>query len=334
MKKSPFTGGDAVLQQEVRTIEFRKEAFRIQFQYYVCRDTGKTFTDKELEQANTNQVYNKYREKYGIPFPDEIKAIRDQYGLAASKMADILGLGINVYRNYESGEVPSVSNGRLIQMVKDPHEFYKLVDVSKNEFTPEELEKINRKVLQAMNAWNDHQDLYEEIMLGQKRPGITNGYKVPNLTIISQMVLYFSEQCTPFKTKLNKLLFYADFLHFRKTGFSISGLTYQAIQRGPVPRNYDWVLDMAMQRKLVHIQFHDYGEYVGEQYLKSDSAVFDPSVFSETELGTLKSIAQVFRTSSVKEMVDKSHEEEAWKSNFESMNEISYEYAFLLKHPG
>ncbi len=29
-----------------------------------------------------------------------------------------------------------------------------------------------------------------------------------------------------FPTKLNKLMFYADFYHYRKTGLSISGLQY------------------------------------------------------------------------------------------------------------
>ncbi len=81
-------------------MDFRKETFQIQFQYYLCKDTGEQFTDDELDEVNTNQVYNQYRAKYGIPFPDEIKAIREQYGLPANKMAEILGLGVNVYRNY------------------------------------------------------------------------------------------------------------------------------------------------------------------------------------------------------------------------------------------
>src|SRR5580658_5978062 len=143
--KSPFTGGEATLQKEARTMEFRKESFPVLFQYYLCKDTGEQFTDDMLDEVNTNQVYNQYRAKYGIPFPDEIMAVREQYGLSANKMADILGLGINVYRNYESGEVPSVSNGRLIQMIKDPKEFRQLIDYSKNEFSQEDLEKINRK---------------------------------------------------------------------------------------------------------------------------------------------------------------------------------------------
>jgi len=72
--------------------------------------------------------------------------------------------------------------------------------------------------------------------LGEKRPGILNGYKAPNLTRINNMILFFSEKAKPFKTKLNKLLFYADFLHFKRTCFSISGLTYQAIKKAPYQR--------------------------------------------------------------------------------------------------
>ena len=50
-------------------------------------------------EANIFQVYNQYRVKHGIPFPDEISGIREHYGLSAAKMAQILGFGINQYRS-------------------------------------------------------------------------------------------------------------------------------------------------------------------------------------------------------------------------------------------
>ena len=93
--KSPFTGGEAILKKELRTMNFRKEPFEIWFRFYKCKDSGEQFTTDELDTVNTNQVYNQYRAKYGIPFPDEIKAIREQYGLSAHKMSEILGLGTN-----------------------------------------------------------------------------------------------------------------------------------------------------------------------------------------------------------------------------------------------
>jgi len=331
--KSPFTGGEVTLQKEKRIMSFRKEPFEVLFQFYVCKDTGEQFTDEELDDVNINQVYNQYRAKYGIPFPDEIKAIREQYGLSANKMAEILGLGINVYRNYESGEVPSVSNGRLIQMVKDPAEFRKLIDYSKNEFTHEELEKINRKMNHTLSGWDAVDNFYEVVMLGEKRPGVFNGYKIPDLEKVQHMILYFARAAKPFKTKMNKLLFYADFFHYKKTGYSISGLTYQAIQKGPVPKNYDWIFDKTMENKFVKILLCDFGEYMGEQFLPMDKAVFNKELFTPSELKAMETIAQSFKKATVNEIVNKSHEENAWSDNADEFKMINYNYGFDLKYP-
>jgi putative zinc finger/helix-turn-helix YgiT family protein len=331
--KSPFTGGEATLQKEMREMIFRKEPFNILFHYYLCKDSDEQFTDDELDEVNTNQVYNQYRAKYGIPFPDEIKEVREQYGLSANKMSEILGFGINVYRNYEAGEVPSVSNGRLIQLVKDPKEFRQLIDCARNEFSDEELEKINKKINHALHSWNDFDHIYSSLMLGERRPSIVNGYRVPSIEKINNMVLYFAELIKPFKTKLNKLLFYTDFMHFKKTCFSISGLSYQAIQKGPVPKNYDWIFDNAMEKKMVSVKLIDFGDYMGEQFYPTGSAVFDPELFIQSELNVMKLIADSFKNDTVNQIVAKSHEEDAWSDNVDSFGVIQYDYGFNLKYP-
>ena len=97
--------------------------------FFNCNESGEQFTSTELDELNLIQVYNQYRDKHNLPFPTEIKEIRKQYGLSASKMAEILGFGTNSYRNYENGEVPSNSNGRLIQIVSDPRKFRDVVDL-------------------------------------------------------------------------------------------------------------------------------------------------------------------------------------------------------------
>jgi transcriptional regulator with XRE-family HTH domain len=331
--KSPFTGGEATLQKEIRTMEFRKESFNVLFQYYLCKDTGEQFTDDTLDDVNINQVYNQYRAKYGIPFPDEIKALREQYGLSANKMADILGLGINVYRNYESGEMPSVSNGRLIQMIKDPKEFRQLIEYSKGEFSTEELDKINRKLNHALEGWNELENFYEVLMLGERRPGLFNGYRITNLDKINHMILFFAENIRPFKTKMNKLLFYADFYHFRRTCYSISGLSYKAIQKGPVPKNYDWIFDNCMEKKFVKINLTDFGEYMGEQFLSTGEIAFDGKLFLPSELKAMNEVATCFRVDTANQIVEKSHEETAWINNVSEFQLINYNEAFDLKYP-
>jgi putative zinc finger/helix-turn-helix YgiT family protein len=115
--KSPISNKEMILTKERRALVFRKETFEIVFHYYKCEDSGEQFTTTSTDDVNMNQLYNQYRDKFNIPFPDEIQSIREKYELSASKMSAILGFGTNSYRQYEAGEMPSISNARLIQMV-------------------------------------------------------------------------------------------------------------------------------------------------------------------------------------------------------------------------
>lgn len=118
--KSPITDKEMKLTKERRSMDFRKETFEIVFHFYRCEDSGEQFTSTSLDEVNMNQVYNQYRDKFNIPFPDEIIRIREKYGLSAVKMSEILGFGVNSYRQYEAGEMPSIANAKMIQMVDDP----------------------------------------------------------------------------------------------------------------------------------------------------------------------------------------------------------------------
>jgi len=56
--KSPFTGGEVILQKELRTLNYRKEEFEVVYHFYVCKDSSEQFTDEELDTVNINQVYS------------------------------------------------------------------------------------------------------------------------------------------------------------------------------------------------------------------------------------------------------------------------------------
>lgn len=105
--KSPFTGGRVFLVEDVETQEFRKERYQVHVRYYVCDDTGEEFNNVEQGDMSCNELYNQYRVKHGIPFPDEIKAIREKYGISYAQITKIVGFGQNQWRQYENGQVPS-----------------------------------------------------------------------------------------------------------------------------------------------------------------------------------------------------------------------------------
>jgi hypothetical protein len=130
--KSPFTGKDMKLLYEKSTWKFRGEAYEYMHASWLCSDTGERFTTDELDNASYLQVTNQYRAKYGVPFTDEIISLRRKYGLPAAKMSAILGFGINQWRSYEDGEVPSVSNGRMIRSIMNPSVFLNVIDSAKH----------------------------------------------------------------------------------------------------------------------------------------------------------------------------------------------------------
>lgn len=330
--KSPITGKEMTLVTEKRTLDFRKERFQIIFHYYKCEDSSEQFTSTTLDEINLNQLYNQYRDKFNIPFPDEITAIRKKYGVSASKMAEILGFGTNSYRQYEAGEMPSVSNARLIQMISDPNKFIDLVLLcdSLDEKTKEKY-ILKAKQLVEERARNSFAFNLKDYLLGNHLADVYSGYRNPNFEKFTEMVVYFSEQIKPFKTKMNKLLFYADFLMFKQSCFSISGVRYIAINMGPVPHNFQSIFEYLANKDEIDINYNEYANGgFGEQFIARPDRPFNGSLFTEMELDVLKKIVATFKTTSTNDIIELSHLEKAWKENVQTKNVISYEYAFEL----
>ena len=330
--KSPITGKEMILTKEKRSMEFRKERFEVVFHYYKCEDSNEQFTTTALDEINMNQIYNQYRDSYNIPFPDEIIRIRKKYNLSASKMAEILGFGTNSYRQYEAGEMPSVSNARLIQMIDDSKKFIDMVELCDSLD-----EKIKSKYIKtALNIVEERKrNIFnfnlKDYLLGNHLADIYTGYRNPSFEKFTEMVVFFSEQMQPFKTKMNKLLFYADFLMFKQSCFSISGVRYKAIDMGPVPYNFQSVFEYLANEDEIDICYTQFSQgYTGEQFKARNDRPFNKNLFSDIELDVLKKVASKFKSSTTNDMIEISHLENAWRQNKNDKKVISYNYAFDL----
>ena len=321
--KSPYTGGAV---KEVFTLErqlFKGEEYWIHARYYQCVDTGEKFTTTEQDELTLNDLYSQYRIKHGIPFPDEIHRIRTNYSLSYAQIGRILGFGANQYAKYENGQLPSDSNGRMIGAVRYKTVMLKLVENLKDLFEADDYEKIHRRVAESREESMDT-DVDRIIYEGTQR-SIYNGFGEFNHRKVEEMVRYFVSLGPSFPTKLNKEMFYADFLHYRKYGQSISGLRYQAIHYGPVPVHYSTIYDRVpgLIRESI---FRD-----GMESISFTCDACDLSVFNEKERGTLKEVARVLQPLTVKEIVSRSHEEPAWQAHYQDREIIPYSEAYQLR---
>ena len=326
--KSPFTGKEMKRVYEKRTWNFRGEQYEYEHIAWLCEDSGEQFTDDESDTAGFVQVTNQYRAKYGIPYTDEIIAVRQRYGISAAKMSLILGIGVNQYRLYEQGEVPSVSNGRMIRSIMNPKVMLEMVESSKNELSVSEYEKIISKV-QTIIASSEvyKREQYETKRIFNTSRGADNGYAQLSLNRLKNIMLYMLNRCDEvWCTKMNKLLFYTDFMSYRERGMAMTGLSYRAIDFGPVPERWDRVYSEFPE---VRQELRQVGDFVGSVLIASAEA--DNTMFTDAELKVLDAICTHFGKMTSREISRISHDEEAWLNHHNKHDHIPFDDAYMIK---
>lgn len=325
--KSPFTGKEMKRTWEKRTWEFRGEQFEHMHTGWVCEDTGERFTTDESDTASYIQVTNQYRAKYGIPYTDEIIEIRNKYGLSAAKMSQLLGIGINQYRKYEQGEVPSVSNGRLIRSIMNPKVMLDMIESSKGELNELEYKKLTQRIDKIIENNIDYKmQQYETKRIFSSTRSIENGYANISLKKLKNIMIAILERSKDvWCTKMNKLLFYVDFLSYRERGMAMTGLTYRAIDYGPVPERWDKIYSQfdEIQQELLHI-----GDYEGT-ILRSTTKI-EEGVLTEEELNIINMVCNKLGNCSSREISKISHDESAWKNHHKQLERIPFSEAFNL----
>ena len=302
--------------QEVRTTTFRKEEYSYIHTGIIDED-GEMWTTTEMDEANIFQVYNQYRAKHGIPFPDEISGLREHYGLSAAKMAQILGFGINQYRMYEDGEVPSVSNARTIIAAREKDVFMSFVEASKSEMSEQEYLRIKKKVEAAIGD-------YKPIV----QPSEYTGFRSLSTDKVANVVrLIISTIGSTFVTKMNKLLFYADFIHYKNHGYGITGITYKALPFGPVPEHWG-----TLYSSLHGIEMEEFVYPSGQSGVKLEAIENTDNILDESELCTIENVCALFSNMSAGEISQTSHLEKCWIENKDTRSHISYQDAFALNY--
>lgn len=326
---SPITGKEMKVQSEARTFIYRKESFTTRFHYYLCEDSGQRFEDERFARINHVQVLNKYRAKHNLPFQQEIAELRERYKLSASKISEILGFGVNTYRNYENGEVPSTSNARLLQLAFNSQEFLKLVRIS-NALNEKKISALQKRI----TKWDEMTDEIGHCIyhLETGLPDEFNGYRSFNFLKTASLANMLCNLTDAFKTKLNKLLFYIDFDHFRNHGQSITGLQYCAISWGPVPNNFNLLFDHLVQLKYLNHEYHvfPYG-YEGEKFLPRDLTGEQLCKLTESESKSVDYVVRKIGSLNSAQISELSHKEKGWIDNKDINARISYEYSFDLE---
>ena len=328
----PYCDGHAELKKEDKELNFRKEVFKVLAHFHKCQKCLEEFTTTESDTLTILQAHNQYRERYSIPFVEDICALREKFELPANKMSEVLGLGVNGYSNYEKGEIPTPAIGNLINTVCDPNVFIGLLHRTEKEFAKNAYEKAKARVEYLITREREVNPFYATINQYAEANHYT-GYKKPNVDKLANVIVAFISRCKPAfndRLKLNKLLFYTDFCHYKLTGFSLTGLSYRSIQYGPVPTFYDNIYTYFENEGLICSNWIKEENGSGKELFET-TGTFESKHFNAEELENIETIINKFRNTSSWDLVDLSHKEKGWMETQEKKEMISYqEYAFDL----
>ena len=319
-------GEERSFRHEQQSVEFevRGETLIFDVPVKVCAACG--VIEDEVDPAEI--AFQMYRKEKGLQTPQQIREIRERYRLSQKSFAALLGMSEATINRYEGGGVQNKVQDTAIRSCANP-------DIMRDHLQRrgDQLSDFQRRRVE--------ESLKGE---GQKRRGIlvnedklwnmpdelslTTGFRRFNYERYAAVVAWF---CRRMKivtaTSLNKLLFYADFLHFYSESVSLTGTTYRRLSYGPVPADFGGLREQMELDQIVEVREVPYQNgRVGEEYHLGPMADEVKVSFSPRELKTLETVAKAFSDVTPSEISDRSHNETAWQETGE-LELISYDKA-------
>ena len=157
------------------------------------------------------------------------------------------------------------------------------------------------------------------------QPNVFSGNRIFSFEKLAAMTAYIASKGKEvYKTKLNKLLFYSDFVNYYLSGRSISGSRYVHLPFGPVPDGYENFLQTFSAAGTIRIEHGPNHEVI----MAGQEPVVDK--LTNEEIETLDWVLANYGHLSANQISEQSHREKAYRFT-RTGEEIAYEYAKLFE---
>jgi putative zinc finger/helix-turn-helix YgiT family protein len=311
--------------RKVEEFNIRGELIVVEVDYFHCQECGEEFENSKTKVDPYEIAYREYRLKNEMMQPEEIRRFRNQRGLTQKEFSDLLGIGIATLNRYENGGLQSEAHDRSIRMAIEPRNFINLISNSQGILSDSKKQKIINQLTAETEI--SYLEITKEVF-GNYNADLFSGYKKFELEKFFESIKFFCYQDRVFKTKLMKLLFYADFGHYKDYSVSITGARYAHLPYGPVPDQFErWLVALTMDDAGIQKEEDWNHDYPGEVYVSTVS--LDSSIFNPSELKILASVKEKFKSFSAKQISDISHNEKGYQET-ENAQLIPYSYAEYL----
>ena len=313
--------------RKTEEIDIRGEKVPVELEYYFCEECREEYEIPRPDYDPLENAYREFRKRKGLVQPEEITRFRKKLGLTQKEFSSILSIGIATLNRYENGALQTEAHDRVIQLCMLPDNLLDILEKNPHLISAVNTERLLNTLKQEKQSQSG---LLEKALekFGSYSPSILSGYLTFDVLKFFQIMKFFCYKDQVVKTKLMKLLFYAEFKHFKDHGTSISGTRYAHATHGPVPDNFEtWLVAVTDWNKQIFVEEKIFGEYSGEIFSSGEP---DWSIFSTSEMAVLAFVKDKFKDFSGSQIREFSHNEKGYK-NTQDGNLISYAYARELQ---
>lgn len=280
-------------------------------EYYLVDVNGNEIFDRDIEIENDARLYNTYKKKSNLLTSDEIKKIRNKYGLTQKEFALVIGVGEVTVHRFEKGAIQTEAVDAIMRLSDAPDNMaFLLMQNKKN---------IN------IDLYNSLMNKIKELQLLKKHAVIdVSKFNIKSLDFNEEKVLDVAKNIIKiYNNKVDEVVKNYDIVPEYITNLKLQKLLYyvQAISLLVFNKS-------AFSEKILA---WSYGPVVKEVYQKYKSNQANEIVLTgnvkEISSGLYKIIYEVVDNYGVIEankLIDFTHEEEPWiKTNLNEEIDIN-----------
>lgn len=314
-----------VLRHRDEALDIRGETITLAVPSWVCSTCGESIVDGSFGDP-VGRYYDVYRERHGLLLPDDIKAIRERWAMSQESFAKLLGMSQATISRYEQGSLQETTHDELMRACEDRSKVIDLLQRNGAALAPLQRLAVEKALEHPSRGGWFVRLMADPLLLSEQRESsIWTGFRGfdrhrfgGGVAWLVKRVEFVSE------TKLYKLLFYVDFLHFRRTARSLTGLTYAKLPFGPVPERRELLMDWLERTAIVTTEEESYSNgRVGLRIRPGPAADEFGARLEADEVATLDVVATKLGALSPSAMSERSHEEPAWRET-DATKPISY----------
>ena len=263
-------GNDKFVTKKMRfTPEVKGEVVEVLAECSACSQCSSARMNDEQMNAIRKAAADAYKVKHNLLTSSQIVKFRDVLGMSQTAFAAYLNVGEASVKRWET---------------------YYVQDDGQDEHMRLKCDQAYAEFNALQVHWKSH------------APDTFNGNRRFSLEILKNTILYLLDAASS-PLYLNKVLFYADFFHFKKYGKSLTGSRFVPLEYGPCPDRFQTIFCYLEEKGSIKKT----GKHTFDAIEKAKLELFD-----DQEKETLKTIYELSKKDGGKHLYELAHKEIAF----------------------